>query len=144
MEKFDLGLNPIFGPTFVYAGRVLAPEFRLIEFHPSLGFAPPARARTKKSLLVSSLIHYKMGNHIYTFTSLYKFSIWDIPFPLQFSNSMGLLWATIFHSPINHFGYINIQNWSPHEEEQWSTLIRQKSLVNPIYFNAPKSHITQF
>ena len=63
-------------------------------------------------------------------------------FLLQFFNSMSLLWATIFHSPINHFRHINIWNWSSHGGKQQSTLTQQKSLVNPIYFNAQKFHIT--
>ena len=102
MENFDLGLDLIFGSIFVYAGRTVAPKFRLIGFRPSLRFAP-LRARTRKSLLTSSFTHYKMGNHIYTLTSLYKFPIWDIPFPLLFSNSISLLWATISYSYINNF-----------------------------------------
>ena len=76
---------------------------------PSLRFAP-LRTHARESLLASSLTHHKMDNSIYTTSSHYNFSIWDISFPLQFFNSMSLLWAIIFHSSINHFGHINIRN----------------------------------
>ena len=52
--------------------------------------------------------------------------------------------VTISHSPINHFGHINIRNLSPYGGKQQSTLTRQKSLVDPTYFNVLKCHITQF
>ena len=91
------------------------------------------RAQERAFLLVTIYIH------------LLAFIIfpYGIPFSLQFSNSMGLLWATISYSSINYFGHINIRNWSPHREQQ-STLTRQKSLVGLTYFNASKCHITQF
>ena len=108
------------------------------------GICTPLRARARESLIASSLSHYKMGKHIYTPTSLYNFPIWDIPYSLQFFNSMSLLWAISFHSPINYFGHINIQNWFSHGREQQSTLTWQKSLINLIYFNVPKCQITQF
>ena len=41
MKKFGLGLDPIFGLIFVYAGRALTPKFRPVELGLSLGFAPP-------------------------------------------------------------------------------------------------------
>ena len=53
MEKFDLGLDPIFGPTFVYAGRAFAPKFKPVRLRLSLGFAPPyVRAQERVFLLV--------------------------------------------------------------------------------------------
>ena len=131
----------------MYVGRALVHKFKPVKLHRASsepGICTPWRVRAKESLLTSSLTHHKMCNYIYTLTSQYNYPIWDIPFPLQFFNSMGLLWATISHSPINHFGHINIRNWSPHGGEQRLTLTRQKSLVGPTYFNAPKCHITTF
>ena len=136
MEKIRQVFRPNFDLTFVclHTSSSLSSFIRLC---PSLRFA-----RAKKSLIASSLTHHKRANFIYTTTSHYNFSIWDIFFSLQFFNSMGLLWVTIFYSPINHFGHINIRNWSFHEKKQQSTLTQQKSLIDFTYFIAPKCHIT--
>ena len=144
MEKLNWFLDPI---SCTQVARALASKFKPVEFRRAsseLKICTLVCAHARESLLANSFTHYKIGNSIYTSSNHYNFSIWDILFPLQFFNSMGLLWVTISHSPINHFGHINIRNWSPHEREQQSTLTRQKSLASPIYFNAPKYHISQF
>ena len=81
--KIWLASGPNLGTTFVYAGRALAPKFKLIGLRSSLGFAP-LHAHAKENLLASSLTHHKMGNSIYTTTSHYNFSIWDILFHYNF------------------------------------------------------------
>ena len=81
MEKFNWLLNN-FDPTFVYTGRALTHKFKFVGLYSSLEFTPPLHAHARENLLVNSFTYQKMDNFIYTLTSLYKFPIWDIHFPL--------------------------------------------------------------
>ena len=64
---------------------------------------------TKESLLAPHSYIFQLSKHIYTTQMFTSLTMWDIAFFPSFSMSISILWASISHSPDNHFKCMNIR-----------------------------------